>query len=116
VNAIRTHSRAVVSFWDDHDVMLTPTLTQPPFEIGHFGGDPEIAVCDALDWLHFTHPYNCTGQPAISLPLGISSGGLPLGVQVVGAPRAEANILAVGAQLQDCLPWRDRRPAGQWEA
>ena len=115
VDAIRTHSRAVVSFWDDHDVMLTPTLTQPPFEIGHFGGDPEIAVCDALDWLQFTHPYNCTGQPAISLPLGSSSDGLPLGVQVVGAPRAEATVLAVGAQLQDCLPWRDRRPAGPWE-
>ena len=48
VDAIRSHSRTVVGFWDDHDVLLTPTLTQPPFEIGHFGGNPEEAIHEAL--------------------------------------------------------------------
>jgi amidase len=110
VDAIRAHSRAVVAFWESHDVLLTPTLTQPPFEVGHFGGDPELVMQEALEWLHFTHPYNCTGQPAISLPLGTSSDGLPLGVQVVGAPRGEDVILGAAAQLQECMPWNHRRP------
>jgi Asp-tRNA(Asn)/Glu-tRNA(Gln) amidotransferase A subunit family amidase len=112
VDAIRAHSRAVVAFWEDHDVLLTPTLTHPAFEVGHFRGDPEEAMHEALDWLHFTHPYNCTGQPAISLPLGATGEGLPLGVQVVGAPRGEAAMLGAAAVLQECMPWRHRRPAG----
>jgi Asp-tRNA(Asn)/Glu-tRNA(Gln) amidotransferase A subunit family amidase len=112
VEAIRAHSRSVVAFWEDHDVLLTPTLTQPPFEVGHFGGDPEEAIHEALQWLHFTHPYNCTGQPAISLPLGTTTDGLPIGVQLVGAPRGEATILGVAAHLQEDMSWDRRRPPG----
>src|SRR5579875_1272811 len=113
VNAIRDHSRRVVAFWDDHDLLLTPTLTQPPPPIGHFAGvDLEQVNQRCLDWLTFTYPYNCTGQPAISLPVGVSSAGLPLGVQLVGPPRGEALLLAVAAQVEEALPWRDRRPPG----
>ncbi len=113
VNAIRDHSRRVVAFWDDHDLLLTPTLTQPPPPIGHFA-DPDPARVEerTLDWLAFTYPYNCTGQPAISLPLGTSSEGLPLGVQLVGPPRGEALLLAVAAQVEQAMPWRGRRPPG----
>jgi Asp-tRNA(Asn)/Glu-tRNA(Gln) amidotransferase A subunit family amidase len=110
VATIRAHSRTVIGFWDDHDLLLTPTLTQPTYEVGHFGGDPEEAMQEALGWLHFTHPYNCSGQPAISLPLGITTDGLPLGVQLVAAPRGEGTLLAAAAQLQDCMPWDHRRP------
>ncbi len=111
VNTIRNHSRAVVSFWDDHDVLLTPTLTQPPHPIGAFA-DPETAMSQTLDWVRFTLPYNCTGQPAISLPLGTSADGLPLGVQLVGPPRGEMLLLEVAAGLEDAMPWADRRPPG----
>jgi amidase len=110
VNTVRTQSRLVVAFWDDHDVLLTPTLTQPPFELGHFGGDPERAVAEGFDWLCFTYPYNCTGQPAISLPLGHSFRGLPLGVQLVGPPRGEALLLALAEQLEKDRPWAHRLP------
>jgi amidase len=110
VNTIRNHSRAVVSFWDDHDLLLTPTLTQPPYPIGAFA-DPESAMAETLEWITFTQPYNCTGQPAISLPIGMSAAGLPLGVQLVGPPRGELLLLAAAAQLEDAMPWRDRRPA-----
>jgi amidase len=111
VNTIRNHSRAVISFWDDHDLLLTPTLTQPPHPIGHFA-DAETAMARALEWITFTLPYNCTGQPAVTLPLGTSAGGLPLGVQLVGAPRGEMVLLAAAAQLEEAMPWRDRRPPG----
>ena len=110
VAGIRDHSREVVSFWDDHDLLLTPTLTQPPHEIGHFGGDAEDVLRESLGWLHFTYPYNCTGQPAISLPLGTTADGLPLAVQLVGAPRGETTMLGAAAQLQECMPWNHRRP------
>ncbi|HKF77553.1 MAG TPA: amidase [Candidatus Dormibacteraeota bacterium] len=111
VNAIRNHSRVVVSFWDDHDLLLTPTLTQPPHPIGHFA-DPERALAETFAWIHFTYPYNCTGQPALSLPLGMTSDGLPLGVQLVGPPRGEMLLLGVAAQLEEAMPWRDRRALG----
>jgi amidase len=111
VNAVRSTSRAVIAFWDDHDLLLTPTLTQPPHPIGHFA-NPAEAMERAFDWLTFTYPYNCTGQPAISLPLGTSRDGLPLGVQLVGRPRGEMVLLAAAAQLEEAMPWRDRRPPG----
>jgi amidase len=109
VNTIRNHSRVVVSFWDDHDLLLTPTLTQPPYPVGAFG-DHGAAMSQALEWITFTAPYNCTGQPAISLPLGMSEDGLPLGVQLVGPPHGEMLLLAAAAQLEEAMPWRDRRP------
>ena len=111
VTMIRNHSRKVVGFWDEHDVLVTPTLTQPPPRHGQLGADPATAHDQDLDWLPFTYPYNCTGQPAISLPLGMTSDGLPIGVQVVGPPRGEQLILDVALQLQQAMPWRERRPA-----
>ncbi len=111
VNLVRAHSRNVVEFWDDHDVLVTPTLTSPAPRLGAFA-NTSTAHEEAFDWLAFTYPYNCTGQPAVSLPLGMSQAGLPIGVQLVGPPRGERLILALAAQLQDAMPWRDRRPAG----
>jgi len=109
VNTIRNHSRVVVSFWDDHDILVTPTLTQPAQPIGYFA-DAEHALARTFDWINFTYPYNCTGQPAISLPLGMSSTGLPLGVQLVGPPRGEMLLLGVAGELEAAMPWKDRRP------
>ncbi len=112
VALIREHSRRVVAFWDTHDVLLTPTLTATAPRLGTLGAKLESAHEEYLDWLSFTYPYNCTGQPAISLPLGMSSTGLPIGVQLVGPPRGERTLLALAAQLESALPWSGRRPPG----
>ncbi len=111
VNTIRNHSRVVISFWGDHDILVTPTLTQPPHPIGYFA-DLDDAAEKTYAWINFTYPYNCTGQPAISLPLGMTSTGLPIGVQLVGPPRGEMLLLGVAAQLEAAMPWGDRRPPG----
>jgi amidase len=112
VTNVRIHSRKVVAFWDTHDVLITPTLVQPPPKHGTLGANPATAHDEGLDWLPFTYPYNCTGQPAISLPLGMTSDGLPIGVQLVGPPRGEQVMLDLALQLQEAMPWKDRRPPG----
>ena len=110
VDAIRVHSRAVVEFWSDHDVVLTPTLPRTAPPLGTLGADLSTAGDEYMDFVTFTYPYNCTGQPAISLPLGTDSTGLPVGVQLVGPPRGESVILGLAAQLEQARPWRGRRP------
>ena len=53
---------------------------------------------------------NVTGQPAISLPLGQSEEGLPLGSQLIGRPEDEGTLLSLSAQLETARPWADRVP------
>jgi amidase/aspartyl-tRNA(Asn)/glutamyl-tRNA(Gln) amidotransferase subunit A len=110
VDAVRMHSRIVVSFWDTHDVLVTPTLPRTVPALNTLGAQLESAGDEYMDFVSFTYPYNCTGQPAISLPLGVDAEGLPIGVQLVGPPRGEALILGLAAQLEQARPWSGRRP------
>jgi len=97
---LHQQARRLITTWDQIDVLLTPTLTRPAPKIGALGQNVDTASDEFLDWLSFTHPFNCTGQPAISLPLATSKDGLPIGIQLVGRPRDEYNILSLGAQLE----------------
>ena len=97
---LHQQARRLIATWDQIDVLLTPTLTYPAPKIGSLGQDVSTASSEFLDWLSFTHPFNGTGQPAISLPLATSKAGLPIGIQLVGRPRDEYSILSLGAQLE----------------
>jgi len=97
---LHRQARKLIASWDQIDVLLTPTLTHPAPKLGTIGQDVDTASDEFLDWLSFTHPFNCTGQPAISLPLAMSTGGLPIGIQLVGRPHDEYTILSLGAQLE----------------
>jgi amidase len=110
VDTIRMHSRIVVSFWDTHDVLVTPTLPQTAPPLNTLGADLARAGDEYMDFISFTYPYNCTGQPAISIPLGVGADGLPIGVQLIGPPRGESVILGLAAQLEEARPWSGRRP------
>ncbi len=103
LNAMHAASRRLIAAWETMDVLLTPTLTFPAPRLGELGADPERASEEFLDWLSFTHPFNCTGQPAISLPLASSSQGLPIGIQLVTAPRDEYTLLSLAAQLENAF-------------
>ena len=90
-------------------------MTRPPEPLGVYAQDAGPADFDA-SFRHcdrtgaFLPPFNAGGQPALSLPLGWSRDGLPLGMQVVGPIGAEARLLELAADLERAMPWRDRRP------
>lgn len=111
---LRRVSREVTSWWTDFDVLVTPTLTRPAVEIGELnpapGEEPVTQLMNSATWVPFTPIWNVTGQPAISLPLGQSGGGLPIGVQFVGALAAEETLISLAAELERARPWADRRP------
>jgi amidase len=111
---LRGLSRRVISMWGEIDVLLTPTLAKPPIEVGALrpkeGEQPIEMLNKAAEWVPFTPVWNVTGQPAISLPLHQSEAGLPIGVQLVGAPAAEELLISLSAQLEEARPWADRRP------
>jgi amidase len=109
---LREISRRIVGFYERYDLLLTPTLAQPPVEIGSTidPDDPWESFRRAGRFTGFTQAANITGQPAVSLPLHWNADGLPIGVQLVGRPADEATLIRVSAQLEQARPWRDRRP------
>jgi len=107
-------SRRVAAWWTDgFDLLLTPTLPEPPPPLGSFTPtreDPLKAGMRGSQFAAFTLPFNMTGQPAISLPLHWTADGLPVGVQLVAAYGGEDLLLRVAAQLEAAAPWSGRRP------
>ncbi len=105
-------SAGIMRFWTEYDVLLTPTLTVTPPRLGisPTGTAFEERWREYADWLAFAYPFNMTGQPAISLPAGRTTRDLPVGVQLVGAPRDEARLLGLAASFERARPWADAWP------
>jgi len=106
-------SRRLVSWWQEHDLLLTPTIPELPPTLGQFtstADQPLTGLFRSSPLVAFTAPFNISGQPAISLPLHQSSEGLPMGMQLVAAPGREDLLIRVAAQLEEAAPWADRRP------
>ena len=92
------YARRVLRGWPADGVLITPTLTRLPIESGR---PAQAGVTDdAVRFSAFVRVWNVTGQPALSLPLAESAGGLPVGVQIVGPPGRDDLVLAVAAQLE----------------
>ncbi|MGI9614554.1 MAG: amidase [Acidimicrobiales bacterium] len=103
----------VFSWFDNYDVLLTPTAGCPPLTTAEL--EPPPVKPWTVGWTHgkigqFTLPFNVTGQPAISLPLHESQDGLPVGVQIVAGMGREDLLLRLASILEEALPWHDRRP------
>ncbi|MGR8918701.1 MAG: amidase [Gammaproteobacteria bacterium] len=98
-------------FMRNYDLLLTPTLAVPPFDLGIQGpGTIDGYAVPAHAWLAFTFPFNLTGQPAASVPAGFTADGLPVGLQIVGSHLDDPGVLRAAAAFEQARPWHARWP------
>ena len=98
-------------FMRNYDLLITPTVAVPPFEVGIQG--PTLIdgrAVDQFEWLHFTYPYNLTGSPAATVPAGWTDDGLPIGLQIIGRHLDDALVLRASACFEAAQPWKHRWP------
>jgi amidase len=134
IEALDAETRRLVRRYADVDVVLSPTLAQPPIPLGtiqphgleglavnllqkiDWGAplsivDPyEVAVRSVFSFVPFTPVANFTGQPSMSVPLFWSRAGLPIGVMFTGRVGDELLLLRLARELEEARPWFDRRP------
>jgi Asp-tRNA(Asn)/Glu-tRNA(Gln) amidotransferase A subunit family amidase len=113
------HDRAVFThkwaeFFTEFDLLLAPSMQVPAFPVG-LGGPPEIEgrKCDPLfeDWCNMMYVANLTGQPSLSVPIGRSADGLPLGMQIIARRFEDHLALRAGAVWQRLAQWEHDWPA-----
>ena len=101
----REHMRR---FFDRYDLLATPTLPVAAFDVGrnlptgHEGRN-------IVNWVYYTYPFNLTGQPAASVPVGFTSDDLPVGLQLIARTHAEGDIFCVASTLESVRPWNKKR-------
>jgi amidase len=99
------------AFFSEADVYLTPVLAKPPVPLGMIAGSLGMAAFATLpDYVGYTPLENVAGAPAISLPLGGSTGGLPIGVHFAAAKGQERRLLELAYELEQAAPWAARKP------
>jgi len=103
-------ARRMADWWNDHDLLLTPTVGAPPPELGWFTAAGSREGERVISFIPYTAQFNMTGQPAITLPLHWTPGGLPVGVQLAAAYGREEVLVRVASQLEQAAPWSERRP------
>ena len=108
-------TREIAGWWQDgFDLLLTPTTGEPATPLGTFDtppGEPATPIMRSVPLAGFTAMINTTGQPAISLPLHWTDGGLPVGAQLIAAYGREDLLIRVASQLEQANPWAERWPA-----
>ncbi len=92
----------VAAFFETHDILVTPCVAVSPFPVGEryvkeINGK---VLTNYIEWLSMTYAITLTGCPALSLPCGFTEAGLPVGLQLVGKPRGEADLLRHAAALE----------------
>ena len=114
IQTLQSVSREVARFFQDYDVLLTPTLAEPPLPLGSFDSPPDNpmqGLYRSEAFACFTPICNMTGQPGMSLPLFWNADNLPVGTHFIGRFGDEATLFRLAAQLEEARPWAGRRPA-----
>lgn len=103
--------RELAPLFEEYDALLTPQLSVTAPRNGTMGPD-EIngQAVSPLGWLGFTFPFNLTGQPAASVPIGFDQGDLPIGLQLAGRRFGETTLLRLASAYEAAYPWATRRP------
>jgi amidase len=114
LSTLTRFERSVIRQFSRFDAVLTPALALTPRAVGWYDQhDPERNFEQQVQYTPYTSFANVSGLPAITLPVGVTDAGLPMGVQVIGRPGGEHTLLAIGAQLERRFAWQRRHPA-QW--
>jgi aspartyl-tRNA(Asn)/glutamyl-tRNA(Gln) amidotransferase subunit A len=95
--------RAIQKTFASVDLLITPTLPSPPVEITEGTNPTAVSIRN-------TSPFNVLGLPAISVPCGFTAAGLPIGLQIVGAPFAESTVLTLALAYEGETEWHKRHP------
>ncbi len=104
--------RTVAGFFRGYDILICSTLGSPAIPVGYLHGEPldlEGYTRRLFAFMPNTQAFNVTGQPAASIPLAISRGGLPIGVQFVARQGEDALLIGLAGQLERAAPWAGRR-------
>jgi amidase len=108
----RLERRRIGRIFDTADVILTPTTATPPTPVGHYDGLSGIGTTRAMiAACPYAWPWNILGLPGINVPAGLTSAGLPIGAQLVGAEDTEPLLISLAAELEKEERWQDRTPA-----
>ncbi len=108
--------REVQAWFEDCDIVATPTLSRTALAIDHdffaaieIDGVPTDTV--RKSWYPYTLPFNLSGNPAVTLPCGWGADGLPIGLQLVGPHLGDGRLMRAAALYEMARPWAHRRPA-----
>lgn len=106
-------ANSVHALFEDIDLLVMPTLPVQPFAADRQTPADQPEGDSGVEWARwtpFTWPFNLTGNPAATLPCGMTSQGLPVGLQVIGRRYAEGDVLQFCAAIEDLLPWAQHLP------
>jgi amidase len=106
VNQMQVISRRIVGFFENFDVLVLPTYMHSPIGIGEWADlSCEETLQRIISWVAPCPPFNASGLPAIALPAMLDDNGLPVGIQIIGRPAAEATLIALAAQIEAAKPF-----------
>jgi amidase len=106
VNQMQVISRRIVGFFENFDVLVLPTYMHSPIGIGEWADlSCEETLQRIINWVAPCPPFNASGLPAIALPAILDDNGLPVGIQIIGRPAAEATLIALAAQIEAAKPF-----------
>jgi aspartyl-tRNA(Asn)/glutamyl-tRNA(Gln) amidotransferase subunit A len=102
--------REIDRVFEHVDLLVTPTTPIPAPTLAELEQDPEQLRPRELQLLRNTRPFNVWGLPAISIPCGFTSRGLPIGMQIAGPHWQEARVLQLAHAYEQATPWHERQP------
>lgn len=109
LSQLQTVARQIVIACDPYDVVVLPTYLHPTIRVGEWRRLRSAKTLDnIIRWIAPCPPFNASGQPALAIPTGFDTNGIPVGVQLVGRPAQDALLLSLGAQLETAHPWHHR--------
>ena len=116
LETVHDYGRQMAAFFARFDLLVSPTLAEPPAKVGRFSHDREsyldyrLGPDGVFAYSPYTASFNATGQPAASVPLAWSSAGLPIGVHLAAPFGADEMLMSVCAELERAQPWFHKRP------